>query len=176
MTAKTPNTPSDAVDDDTELALSIKEVRDSRGVLVPRNAITRDRFIKVSGESDPSKQITLKDSFSILATADSSLDGKWVTDLIELTEHKRFSLIAFQDNKPSIPPWDFIQATETPIIKTVNDIEGEIIEGGTTYFTSVTFNGNAYPLHELQAFNNGTPLEKTPVDRDGFFRLGGYRS
>lgn len=174
MTARQPNVPSGTAPEETDLTLSITAVWDSEGVLVGQNRETSDTFFKVGGTAEPNKPILVRDGFSVLAPAQSDVNGIWKTELFEVREVKRYSLTALGDygSKPvSTPPRNFTVVADAPIIEYIEDDEGTIDEGETTYSSSVSVTGKALPSQKVQAFNGSTPLEEAPVNQNGVYTL-----
>ncbi|CAI8723996.1 Fibronectin type-III domain-containing protein [Pseudomonas sp. IT-P44] len=174
MTARQPNVPSGTAPEETDLTLSITAVWDSEGVLVGQNRETSDTFFKVGGTAEPNKPILVRDGFSVLAPAQSDVDGIWKTELFEVREVKRYSLTALGDygSKPvSTPPRNFTVVADAPIIESLKDEEGTIDEGATTYYRLVNVTGKALPNQRVQAFNGSTPLEEAPVSPGGDYTL-----
>ncbi|PPK38137.1 hypothetical protein CD175_18035 [Pseudomonas laurylsulfatiphila] len=177
MTAKPPNTSTLTSDTQSETTdrVSFDSITDSKGTLVPKNSVTYDPMLELKGKADAGRILNIRDRFSYITDVTTLPSGNWIKQLdFSNQEFKRFSLNVIEKDPPqdSSPPYDFIWATETPIIKVVTGKDGPINDGDDYTGDSLEFTGNAPPGMEVEAFNGDTSTgKKIPVNSVGLFKL-----
>jgi len=177
MTAKPPNTSALTLDTQSEVLdrVTLDEILDSSGALVNRGSVTFDPVLELKGTADPNRELIIRDRFIDLK--DNAFSGSsriWTKKIDFQQRFKRYSLNAIEKELPqdSSKQYEFVLATETPIIDEVIGKDGPIESGATYDGDSLEFSGYAPPNMEVVAFNGDTPTgKKDTVDGDGVFKL-----
>ena len=177
MTAKPPNTATLTPDIQIETSdrVFFDSIRDSKGNLVPKNGVTYDPILELKGRADTGRMLYIRDRFYTISDVETLASGIWIKSLnFSNQEFKPFSLNVIEKDPPQdrSTPYDFVWATETPIIKVVTGKDGPINDDDDYTGDSLEFTGNAPPGMEVEAFNDGTTTgKKINVNPDGFFKL-----
>ena len=177
MTAKAPNTSAltSNTQNETTDRVTFDSITDSKGNLVPKNTVTYDPILELKGKADAGRMLKIRDRFNPISDVETLPSGIWIKRLnFSHQEFKPFSLNVIEKDPPqnSSTPYDFIWATETPIIKVVTGKDGPINDDDTYTGDSLEFSGYAPPDMEVEAFNDCTTTgKKINVNPDGFFKL-----
>jgi hypothetical protein len=177
MTAKPPNTSTLTSDTQSETTgtVTFDSITDSKGNLVPHTKITYDPILVLKGRADPGRKLNIRDRFYTLSDVETLASGNWIKQLdFSNQDFKPFSLNVIEKDPPQngSNAYEFILATETPIIKVVTGKDGPINDGDDYTGDSLEFTGNAPPDMEVEAFNGDTSTgKKIPVDSFGLFKL-----
>ncbi len=140
----------------------ISRVTDSLGPVAP-GGTTYDTSITVQGIASAGEKIQLLNGATVLYTVDVDPSGKWQQLVSNLTP-TTYNLIAkalYHVVPVSSPPHPVIVAQLViPTIASVSDVRGEVPQGGTTFYQTVTVRGLASRNEQIE-LRDGTDLVAT---------------
>ncbi|MCU0122326.1 Ig-like domain-containing protein [Pseudomonas sp. B2M1-30] len=151
-------------------APEITNVTDSQGEVAP-NGTTFDTSVVVRGTATANLTVQLYDN-NVPQTPILNVgsDGIWTKTLVGLsaTTHN-LQVKALYGSQPVSNTRTFtVAVAQPPAITRVADAAGNIANGGTTYYTSVTVTGSASRNQSVQVYDNGiAQAPATAVDNNG---------
>jgi hypothetical protein len=147
----------------------ISTVNDSRGVIAP-GEVTYDNSVLVEGDASAREKIQLLDGATPIITLDVLQDGSWSHRYDGLTV-KSYNLIAkalYEVEPVASAPYPFVVAQSvSPTISTVTDAKGNVANGATTYYRSLTLAGKASKDEDIELRDGTTILKIIEVDSNG---------
>ncbi|MBV4474919.1 Ig-like domain-containing protein [Pseudomonas botevensis] len=151
-------------------APEITNVTDSQGDVVP-NGTTFDTSVVVRGTAIANLTVQLYDNnVPQTPVLNVGSDGIWTKTLVGLsaTTHN-LQVKALYGSQPVSNTRTFtVAVAQPPAITRVADAAGNIANGGTTYYTSVTVTGSASRNQSVQVYDNGiAQAPATAVDNNG---------
>ncbi|WPN49334.1 Ig-like domain repeat protein [Pseudomonas sp. P8_241] len=147
----------------------IRSVTDSKGPLA-EGEMTYDNSVFIEGDASAGEKVQLLDGTTPIITLDVDGKGMWEFRYNSLTvKTYRLTAKALYDVDPiSSPLRTFVVAQAvTPTISRVTDIRGDVANGATTYYRSVTLSGKASKNEEIELRDDSALLIKRPVDANG---------
>jgi hypothetical protein len=148
---------------DDSIVPVITSVKDAGGIEILPGAATFATSVTLTGTAAPGEQVQVSDAGNSLGTVRAT-GGIWTLPLTGLTV-KAYSITAkaLYGSEPVSDPRTFNVAVATkPTITSVRDSKGEVVNGGTTFDTSITVAGKAAAGQQVQVFDGATAVG-TPV-------------
>ncbi|HEX8596788.1 MAG TPA: hypothetical protein VF682_26430 [Pseudomonas sp.] len=147
----------------------IVSVADSKGVAIPPNGNTSDTSVTLAGTAEPNSTVEIDDGTTSWGTAPAP-GGTWTKALagLQLGPHSMTAVTGADVSDP----WPFtVMAEVQPVITTVSDSSGEVVDGGTTFDTSVTLAGKAAASQRVEIFDGATSKGTANVNASGDWTL-----
>lgn len=117
---------------------AITDVRDSENTPIPNNGTTEDTVLTLLGAGTADTGVIIADNNTPIALALVKDDGTWVKSVAAL-EGRHSYTARFSDEAWVVT----VVVAAAPAISSVLDSIGEVIEGGSTFDTTVTLEGIA---------------------------------
>ncbi|VVQ13853.1 hypothetical protein PS938_03962 [Pseudomonas fluorescens] len=151
----------------------ITDVADPKGT-VGEGESTYFRQVTITGTATRGEKVELFDGSTSLGPTDVDSAGIWTKVLSNLVV-KGYHIIAraLYDADPVdslLRAFSVVEAV-TPTITEVTDAKGTVVDGGTTYFRSVTVTGTASPNHKVELFDGATSLGEIPTGNGTWTRV-----
>lgn len=118
---------------------AITGVVDSEHRPIPNNGTTEDTVLTLSGTGTVNTAVIITDNNTPIALAQVNEDGAWVKSVLALEGRHSYTL-HFSNEAWVVT---VVVAVEAPVITSVRDSQGEVVDGGSTFDTTVTLEGTA---------------------------------
>jgi len=151
---------------------SITSVKDSRGE-VAEAGTTVDTSVVLSGKASLGQKVELFEGTSSLATLTVDANGDWTYSIANLALRQyRFKVRALYGNGQESSSRTFtVVADIAPTIMSVKDHKGEVVEGGSTFDSSVTLSGHASIQQRVEIFDGEVTKGVATVNSSGIWSL-----
>lgn len=156
----------------TPIPVDISSVVDSWGQ-VADGGISVDTAVTVIGTARAAMGVELFDGATLLGRAGANEQGRWRFPLMDLMP-RRYDLKAkaLYGSGTESQVWSFTVVTQViPSITRVEDLRGDVANGGSTVDTAVTLSGRASAGLEVELFEGAQSWGTVPVDDGGNWRL-----
>ncbi|MGG5289798.1 Ig-like domain-containing protein [Pseudomonas shirazensis] len=147
---------------------TIESVRDSRGELLDGGA-TVDTSLTLTGNASASQQVEILDGNDSLGTPTVNPAGVWSL-VLERLPVKRYGITAkalYGAGEQSPVRTFTIHEEVRPSITSVSDMDGDVVEAGTTVYDDVVVAGQASLNQRIELFEGEVSLAELPVDASG---------
>ncbi|WP_176470122.1 hypothetical protein [Pseudomonas sp. Irchel s3f10] len=144
---------------------AITSVKDSQGVEIPKNTVTLDTSIKLTGTGTPRLNVEIFDGVASKGIAQvNATTGKWELEVkdLSLTVHN-FKARALYGSGAESAVWTLtVTAATAPTLTSVKGSPSgvEIPDGTTTRETAVTLSGVAAKGQQIEVFDGTTSKDK----------------
>ncbi|MNJ28821.1 hypothetical protein D3C77_233710 [compost metagenome] len=156
----------------TPIPVAISSVVDSWDQ-VADGGISVDTAVTVIGTARVAMGVELFDGATLLGRAGANEQGRWRFPLMGLMP-RRYDLKAkaLYGSGTESQVWSFTVVTQViPSITRVEDLRGDVADGGSTVDTAVTLSGRASAGLEVELFEGAQSWGTVPVDDGGNWRL-----
>lgn len=133
---------------------AITGVLDSEHRPIPNNGTTGDTVLTLSGTGTINTAVIITDNNTPIALAQVSDDGEWVKSVLALEGRHSYTL-QFSDEAWVVT---VVVAVEAPVITRVRDSQGEVVDGGSTFDTTVTLEGTAVVGQQVEILDKAEVL------------------
>ncbi|VVM75224.1 hypothetical protein PS681_01995 [Pseudomonas fluorescens] len=148
---------------------AITSVKDSQGVEIPKNTVTLDTSIKLTGTGTPRLEVEILDGAASKGIAQvNATTGKWELEVknLSLTVHN-FKARALYGTGVESAVWTLtVTAATAPTLTSIKGSPSgvEIPQGGNTVETAVTLSGSAAKGQKVEIFDGD--VSKGPATAD----------
>ncbi|MBD8617281.1 hypothetical protein IFT69_26630 [Pseudomonas putida] len=156
-----------------EIHPAITSVRDSSRELGP-GSTTTDTVVTVTGAAMVGQSVELFDGQTSRGTATVSSNGEWTGSLTTLAvgAHSITAKARYGTGLVSASRTFNVKSRTQPVIVSVQDSQGEVSHGGSTFDTRVTLSGTAPGSQLMMIYDAQNSKGIAPVSASGNWSLG----
>lgn len=157
----------------TEAIPVITSVRDSHGD-VSNGGTTSDTSVLIAGIALAGQVVQVFDGQTSIGRATAGNGGAWILNLNGLTTgpHSLTAKALYGNGLVSAPRTFTVLAGTRPVIVSVQDSQGEVTQGGSTFDTRVTLSGTAAGTQMVMIYDAQTSKGLAIVNASGGWSLG----
>jgi hypothetical protein len=157
----------------TEAIPVIASVRDSHGE-VSNDGTTSDTSVLIAGIASAGQVVEVFDGQTSKGRATAGNGGAWILNLNGLITgpHSLTAKALYGNGLVSAPRTFTVLAGTRPVIVSVQDSQGEVTQGGSTFDTRVTLSGTAVGTQMVMIYDAQTSKGLAIVNANGGWSLG----